>query len=206
MIIDRAEPLPRSYYQQTDSLAISRELLGKLLIAKVESQKLTAGRIVETEAYLAPEDTASHAYQYKRTKRTATMFLEGGVAYVYLCYGIHAMFNIITREEGMPHAILVRAVEPLEGIDHMLRRRNMTSVKRTLTAGPGCLTQAMGIHSGLDATPLDDSTFWLADDGFQVRSSEIVSGPRIGIPNAGAYKDMPWRYYLKGNKFVSRPS
>jgi DNA-3-methyladenine glycosylase len=205
MIIDRAEPLPRSYYQQTDSLAISRELLGKLLVAQVERGKPTVGRIVETEAYLAPEDQASHAYQFKKTKRTATMFLPGGVAYVYLCYGIHAMFNIITREEGMPHAILVRAVEPIEGIEHMLERRRMEKPKPQLTRGPGCLTKAFAIHRGHDQMPLDSDLFWLADDGYKVDTSDIASGPRVGIPNAGAYRDVPWRFYVNGNKWVSRP-
>lgn len=204
-ISSQANFIPRAYFQGTDSLKISKDLLGKILIAEVEHGQLTAGRIVETEAYLAPEDEASHAYQFKRTKRTSTMFLPGGVAYVYLCYGIHAMFNIITHEEGMPHAILIRAIEPLEGIPLMLERRKMDTVKRTLTAGPGCLTQAMGIHRGLDATPLNSKTFALADDGCLVRDDDIAKGPRIGIPNAGAYRDVPWRFYLKNNQWVSRP-
>ncbi len=205
MVIDPAKPLPRSYYQQSDSLAISRELLGKLLVAHTEHEKRTTGRIVETEAYLAPEDQASHAYQYKKTKRTATMFLPGGVAYVYLCYGIHAMFNIITHREGMPHAILIRAVEPVEGIEHMMVRRRMDQPKPQLTRGPGCLTKAFGIHRGMDQLPLDSDLFWLADDGYEVDHMDIEAGPRVGIPNAGAYKDVPWRFYLKGNKWVSRP-
>jgi DNA-3-methyladenine glycosylase len=204
-VVDQARRLPRSYFSQTDTLQITRELLGKLMIAEVEKGKRTAGRIVETEAYLAPEDVASHAYQYKYTKRTSTMFLPGGVAYVYLCYGIHAMFNIITREEGLPHAILIRAVEPLEGLDYMMERRNMDRVKRTLTAGPGCLTQAMGIHRGLDTTPLDGDVFSLADGGYPVAPDNIRTSPRIGIPSAGSYRDVPWRFYLDDNKWVSRP-
>lgn len=176
-----------------------------LLVAEVEPGKPTIGRIVETEAYLAPEDRASHAYQFKKTKRTATMFLAGGVAYVYLCYGIHAMFNIITHREGMPHAILIRAVEPVEGLSYMMERRNMDKPKRQLTAGPGCLTKAFGIHRGLDATPLDSTIFWLADDGVGPKPETMQAGPRIGIPNAGEYRYVPWRFFVSGNQWVSRP-
>lgn len=204
-VVDNTVPLSRAYYQNQSTLFITQDLLGKLLVAEVEKGKRTIGRVVETEAYLAPEDQASHAYQYKYTKRTATMFSEGGVAYVYLCYGVHAMFNLITREAGLPHAILIRAVEPLEGLEYMMERRKMHTVKRTLTAGPGCLTEAMGIHRGLDATPLDGNTFWIADDGTSPDPASVVTGPRIGIPSAGAYRDVPWRFYLQANKWVSNP-
>ena len=149
------QKLSRSFYIRADVLQISRELLGKFLLTRIGNDHITGGMIVEAEAYAGPEDRASHAYNGRRTSRTETMFQEGGVAYVYLCYGIHHLFNIVTNVEGIPHAVLIRAIVPIDGIDLMLRRRDKKAVISKLTGGPGTLTQALGIHtthSGTDLT------------------------------------------------------
>lgn len=199
------KPIEQAFYLKSDALQVSRELLGKVLVTQMPGAPVTAGKIVETEAYIAPEDKASHAYNFKKTKRTQTMFLEGGVAYVYLCYGIHALFNIITNVEGMPHAVLVRSVEPLEGQEIMLARRNKAKIERTLTAGPGCLTQALGITTHHDQHPLFQEPIWLEDRGYDYDESNIVSSERVGIAYAGEYVYKPWRFRVKDSKWTSKP-
>lgn len=197
--------LDKAFYIREDALTISRELLGKVLVTHLEKGCVTAGRIVETEAYIAPDDKASHAFNFKKTKRTTTMFREGGTAYVYLCYGIHALFNVITHEEGMPHAILIRAIEPLEGIDIMQRRRKKEKKDRTLTAGPGCVSQSLGITTDYNGYSLLGNKIWIEDRGLEVKKSDIQSGPRVGIQYAGEYKDKPWRFKIRANEWTSKP-
>lgn len=197
--------LDESFYLRADALTISRELLGKVLVSDLKDEPKTSGRIVETEAYIAPEDKASHAYNYKKTKRTKTMFMSGSTAYVYLCYGIHAMFNVITHQEGTPHAILVRAIEPMEGIDTMLQRRNRSKKERTLTAGPGCVSQALGITTKLNTCSVLGDQVWIEDNGDKISADNIQATPRVGIPSAGEYKDKPWRFKVKGTKWTSKP-
>ncbi len=136
--------LPVDFYQREDVITISRELLGKVLCTNVDG-KLTTGIIVETEAYAGVTDRASHAYGGRQTRRTKTMYAPGGTAYVYLCYGIHHLFNVVTNMEGVPHAVLIRAIQPQDGIDIMLQRRNMKNLLAKLTSGPGILSKAMGI-------------------------------------------------------------
>jgi DNA-3-methyladenine glycosylase len=166
-------------------------------MTRIGNDHITGGMIVETEAYAGPEDRASHAYNSRRTSRTEIMFHEGGVAYVYLCYGIHHLFNIVTNVEGIPHAILIRAIEPSDGIDQMLLRRNMKEVSPKLSGGPGTLTQALGIKTTQTQTDLTGEQIWLEDRGFLVPEDEIIAGPRVGVSYAGEDAENPWRFQLK---------
>lgn len=194
--------LEQHFYNRTDVLKIARELLGKVIVTTFEGQ-YTAGRIVETEAYAGEGDRASHAWGGRRTNRTEVMYGRGGTAYVYLCYGIHQMFNIVTNQQGIPHAILVRAAEPLEGVDIMLQRTGKKQLDHTLTKGPGNVGKALGIftrHTGLDL--LGDELF-IADDGFRVKSAEILATPRIGVDYAGQDAALPYRFLIRGNPYVS---
>jgi len=193
--------LTSAFYLRADVFQISRELLGKVLVTDIDG-RITAGVITETEAYHAPEDKASHAYNNKRTPRTEIFYHTGGIGYVYLCYGIHHLFNVVTNDADIPHAILNRSVEPLEGIEHMMQRRKKTKLDKTLTAGPGALSQALGINKIHNKISLLGDTVWIEDRGISVES--IVATTRVGIDYAAEYKDKPWRYYVKGNKWVSK--
>lgn len=193
--------LPSSFYLREDVFQISKELLGKVLVTDIDG-KITAGLITETEAYHAPEDKASHAYNNKRTPRTEIFYLTGGIGYVYLCYGIHHLFNVVTNASAIPHAILIRSVEPLEGVEYMMQRRKKTKIDKTLTAGPGALSQALGINKMHNRISLTGNTVWIEDRGISVES--IVATARVGIDYAEEYKDKPWRYYIQGNKWVSK--
>lgn len=194
--------LPLSFYIQSDVLEISRQLLGKYLCTYINNQ-LTTGMIVEVEAYRAPEDRASHAYGMRRTKRNESMYLEGGHAYIYFTYGLHTLFNIVTNQKGIPHAILIRAIEPKEGIDIMLQRRNKSKIERNLTAGPAILTQALGITLQDNGENLLGSKIWLEDKGIDITESNILTSPRIGIDYAGEDKLLPWRFRIKNNAWTS---
>lgn len=197
--------LARSFYTRHDVLTISKELLGKVLITQFENQ-LCAARIVETEAYRAPDDQACHAANNRRTKRTETMFLEGGHAYIYLIYGIHHLFNVVTFVQDQAHAVLIRAVEPLSGISTMLARRGLTSVKTQLTAGPGVLSKAMGVNRRYDGADLclRSGAIWLVDDGFRLPPENIMMGTRVGVAYAGEDAFRPWRFSIKENPWVSK--
>ena len=167
------------FYQREDVLTLSRELLGKTLCTNFNG-KLTSGIIVETEAYAGVTDRASHAYGGRRTNRTETMYAEGGTAYVYLCYGMHHLFNIVTNVLGVPHAILIRGIEPIDGVEFMLQRRNMKKPAPRLTAGPGCLAQALGItvkHSGLS---LLKNKIWVEDRNLLSSAKECGKLDQIG--------------------------
>lgn len=195
--------LKPGFYRGHDVVGTARSLLGKVLVSEVDGAH-TAGVIVETEAYAGPEDRACHAYLRRNTKRTAPMFLEGGVAYVYLIYGIYHLFNIVTHEAGEPYAVLVRGVEPLEGIDIMLRRRNMSLVTPGLTAGPGILTIAMGITKNLTGHSLQGPELWIEDRGIPVPETDIVAGTRVGVAYAGRDAYLPYRFSIRGNRYVSK--
>lgn len=196
--------LPASFYQRSDVVLIAQELLGKVLYTNVDNEH-TAGIIVETEAYKAPEDKASHAYNNRRTKRTEIMFAEGGVSYIYLCYGIHQMMNIVTGQLDQPHAILIRAVEPIVGIDIMLKRRNMGKIERRMTAGPGSLGKAMGISTHLNGVSLlsTDSPVYVTESARDYTPADIIASPRVGVDYAAECKDWPWRFRLKNSKWTS---
>ena len=187
--------LPKSFYLREDVIQIAQDLLGKYLFTNVDNQ-LTGGMIIEVEAYQAPEDKASHAHDNRRTKRTETMFAEGGIAYVYLCYGIHSLFNVITNQADIPHAILIRAIQPLEGIEIMLERRKKKKLDKTLTSGPGSLSQALGINCSHDATDLAGNLIWIEDRNVKVKPNQILATPRIGIDYAEEYVSKPWRFVL----------
>lgn len=179
-----------------DVVQIARDLLGKIIYTETEAG-ISSGRIVETEAYKGAEDKASHAWNNRRTARTETMFMPGGHAYVYLCYGIHHLFNVVTAPEGIPHAVLIRGIEPLEGVDLMLRRRNLQKLKSGFTYGPGTASQALGIHTGWDRCSLSQGPVCLLDDGFVYPDEDIESAPRIGIDYAEEHALLPWRFFIK---------
>ena len=194
--------LPREFYTRPDVLTISRDLLGKLLVVPGPNGERVSGKIVEVEAYRGPEDRASHAYGGRRTKRTETMYGRGGVAYVYFVYGMYYQFNVVSNVQDVPHAILVRALEPVEGIEIMRARRH-SHPDHNLTNGPGKLCIAMGIDRQLDAADLLGDRVWI-EDYEKVSPRRIARGPRIGIDYAEQWIDKPWRFWIKDNRYVSR--
>lgn len=197
--------LPKPYYQSDNVLALAQDLLGKTIVSDIGGQT-TKGRIVETEAYRAPEDRGSHAYGNKRTNRTAIMFEEGGLSYIYLCYGIHHLCNVVTGPENHAHAVLIRAIEPIDGVETILKRRNHKKVSPTLTNGPGKWTSAMGITRTLNALPYwDDQSPLRIYNSEMIDSVDIICSPRVGIGYAQAWAHMPWRYRIKGNAWTSKP-
>lgn len=193
--------LPLSFYLQDDVVLIAKELLGKVLVTNFDNE-LTSGRIVETEAYAGELDKASHASK-GRTSRTEVMFGEGGRAYVYLCYGIHQMFNIVTAKEGIAHAVLVRAVEPLQGQEVMLKRSGKTKWADTITSGPGRVGKAFGFHTSQCGLLLNGDEMYIADDGYKINEKDLLSSPRIGVDYAGEHAEWHYRFYLKESKYVS---
>ncbi len=194
--------LDYSFYNRKDVVGIARDLLGKILVTRF-GNTLTSGRIVETEAYNGVVDKASHAWSNRRTKRTEVMYGEAATAYVYLCYGIHHLFNVVTGKKDLPHAVLIRALEPLEGIDRMLIRRGKTSPGHTLTKGPGNMAKAMGLLTVHTGASLLEEEIYIADDGFRLRQTDILSSPRIGVDYAGEDAALPYRFYIRGNPWVS---
>jgi DNA-3-methyladenine glycosylase len=194
--------LSRDFYTRTGTLRIARELLGKLLVVPLEDGRRVSGMIVETEAYRGPLDKASHAYGHRRTARTESMYGTGGMAYVYFIYGMYYQFNVVTNIAGTPHAVLIRALEPVEGLDVMRERRPVRRDK-DLTSGPGKLCIAMGIDRSFDRADLLGDKLWL-EEHKHVTSRQIASGPRVGIDYAEEYAIKPWRFWLRDNIYVSR--
>jgi DNA-3-methyladenine glycosylase len=194
--------LPSSFYLHYDVCELSRFLLGKIFVSNIDGVR-TSGIIVETEAYEGVSDKASHAYNNRRTKRTETLYKKGGVLYVYQCYGIHYLTNIVTNQAEVPHAILIRAIEPLEGMEVMLQRLQKKSIKRA-TSGPGLVSKAMGINKSHDSLSLQDSLVFIEDRGNTVYTNQIVSTTRIGVEYAGAHAKWKYRFFIKGNLFVSK--
>ena len=194
--------LPREFYTRSNVLAVSRELLGKLLVVPSADGSRVSGLIVETEAYRGPQDRASHAYGGRRTGRTETMYQIGGTAYVYFVYGMYHQFNVVTNVEGIPHAILIRGLEPVEGVEVMFERRQ-GHLGRTLTNGPGKLCIALGIDRQLDAADLLGDRVWI-EEARKVPPRLIASGPRIGIDYAEEWVDKPWRFWIRDNSYVSK--
>lgn len=195
--------LPEKFYQREDVLQVSRELLGKYLFTRINGA-VTGGMIVETEAYRGPEDRASHAWNGRLTNRTRVMYAPGGLAYVYLCYGIHYLFNVVTSVQDVPHAVLVRAIEPTEGIGTQLERRKMTVLQPRITAGPGALCMALGIDRELNGASLLSDSIWIEERGTVIESKDIKTGPRVGVAYAGEHALRPWRFSIRENKFVSK--
>lgn len=194
------KPLPPSFYQHNDVIRIARDLLGKIVVT-LSDGKLTSGMIVETEAY-SYRERGCHAFNNKMTERNKTMFEPGGVAYVYLCYGVHNLFNIVTNKAGKPEAVLVRSLQPMQGEETMLARMKTRSLKR-ITSGPGKLTKALGIDRKLNGASLLTSDLWI-ENGVKINKNEIVTTTRIGIDYAGEDSKLPWRFYLKDNVWVSK--
>jgi DNA-3-methyladenine glycosylase len=197
--------LPHSFYLNTDVVSVSKSLLGKYLFTCINGL-VTCGYIVETEAYNGIIDKASHAFGNRKTSRTQTMFMEGGIAYIYLCYGIHEMLNVVTSVEGQPHAVLIRAIEPVTGIDIMQARRNMEMIKPNITAGPGSVAKALGITRNLNGVSLQSDALWIEDRGLYFTDEQIAAVPRIGVAYAGQDALLPYRFYVKGNAYVSKPN
>lgn len=195
--------LDAGFYLRKDVVKIARELLGKVLCTTIDG-KYCSGMIVETEAYAGVNDRASHAYGGRNTDRTRTMFATGGTAYIYLCYGIHHLFNVVTHLEGTPHAVLVRAIEPLEGVEYMLERRGKKTVDHTLTAGPGSLSQALGIHYTESGLSLHGDRIWIEDRGFAVPTSRITASPRVGVGYAKEDALLPYRFRIRDNPWTSK--
>ena len=194
--------IPVSYYRNSDTLELSKDILGKKLFTKIDNQ-ITSGVIVESEAYLGVSDRASHAFDNKLTSRTSTMYKEGGISYIYLCYGMHSLFNIVTNNKGIPEAILIRAIEPIDGISIMCNRRNMKEKSYNLTNGPGKLSQALGITKKLNGQSLYGDDIWIEDIKISFKKNNILSSPRIGVDYSGIDAKLPYRFYIKNNKWVS---
>jgi DNA-3-methyladenine glycosylase len=189
--------LDRDFYARP-VLRVARDCLGKILVHRT-ADGLTSGTIVEAEAYRGPEDRAAHSYGGRRTERTEAMFGRAGHAYVFLIYGLHHHFNVVAGQEGQPHAVLIRAIEPLTGVELMASRRNMSTDRKELTNGPGKLAQALGIDLGHYGKDLCSGDLFLAD-GPRVRATR---SPRIGIDYAGEWAKRPWRFFVAGNRYVS---
>ena len=196
--------LSRRFYDRPDVVLISRDLLGKFLVTRLDDGQVTTGMIVETEAYRGSNDRASHAFNNRRTDRTEIMFRGPGTAYVYLCYGVHHLFNIVTNKSNIPHAVLIRAIQPVDGIRLMLRRRGMMQQEFRMTAGPGALTRALGITVEQTGIDLLGGTIWLEDRKVRVKDSDVVAGPRVGVTYAGPDAQKPWRFRIKDNPWVSK--
>ena len=194
--------IPLSFYNRKDVVTIARQLLGKIIVTNINKQ-ITSGRIVETEAYIGITDKASHSYGGRRTPRNEHMYSAAGTAYVYICYGMHQMFNIVTNRKEIPDAVLIRAIEPMIGVEIMLQRTGKKGLDKTLTKGPGNVGKALGIfkhHSGLY---LLDEEIYLLDDHYKVPLQNTGVSKRIGVESAGTDALLPYRFYVKGNQYVS---
>ncbi len=200
-------PVERRFFQRP-TLELAPALLGLLLVHETR-EGVAAGRVVEVEAYIGPHDRAAHSYGGRRTPRTAVMFEDPGLTYVYRSYGLHVCFDVVSGPPGAPEAILVRALDPVAGLDLMRRRRGIGGDQpvsaRGLTGGPGRLTAALGITMAANGHPLWTRPLYLADDGYRVAPHHIRAGPRIGIEGAGEARAYPWRFWLAGHPAVSRP-
>lgn len=202
--IGQGKKLSHEFYTRSDTLRIARELLGKRLVvpSAIDGGRVS-GIIVETEAYMGPEDKGAHSYNNRRTPRTEVMFRAGGVAYVYFIYGMYYQFNVVTTREDVPHAVLVRAAEPEEGIEWM-RARRPGRKDTELASGPGKLCIAFGIDRTYNGADLAGDRVWIEDSGYNVTLRAIASGPRIGINYAEEFVDKPWRFWIRDNPHVSR--
>ena len=196
------EKLSLAFYQRKDVIEIAKDLLGKIVVTNIYG-KITSGRIVETEAYVANVDKASHAYNGKRTLRNEAMYAAAGAVYVYICYGMHNMLNIVTNDLNVPDAILIRALEPTKGIEIMLERTGKKMFDNTLTKGPGNVAKAMGISKSISGLMLGEKIINIYKDDLSFLQDEIGTSKRIGIDGAGTDAELPYRFFVKGNKFVS---
>ncbi|HET6628798.1 MAG TPA: DNA-3-methyladenine glycosylase [Woeseiaceae bacterium] len=196
VVVVPARALPAAFYRRDDVVQVSRELLGKVLCTRVNGA-VTKAVITETEAYAGVGDKASHAYGGRRTRRTEPMYAAGGIAYVYLCYGIHHLFNVVSGGAGTPHAILVRAARPLEGVSLMKKRRGKSATEKTLMPGPGTVSQALGITTKLTGSSLQGGRIWIEDHDVAADAVTITVGPRVGVDYAAEDAARPYRFLLK---------
>ena len=190
------------FYNRKEVLLIAAELLGKIIVTCVDGN-VTSGRIVETEAYIGLTDKASHSWLGKRTARNEHMYAQAGTSYVYICYGIHQMFNVVTNAKDIPDAVLIRAVEPLEGGGIMLTRTGKEKPDYTLTKGPGNVGKALGINKMHSGISLQGETIYIASDGYKPDKKQIGTSKRIGVEYAEKDALLPYRFYIRGNKYVS---
>ncbi|MGA9650135.1 DNA-3-methyladenine glycosylase [Pedobacter sp.] len=197
--------LNSDYYLNEDVISLAKDLLGKVLYTKIEGE-ITAGVITETEAYFGIKDKASHAFGSRRTARTETMFAQGGIAYVYLCYGIHNLFNVVTSPKDNPNAVLVRSIEPLIGVEIIEERRSMPRTKVAISAGPGSAAKALGIDRTFNAKDLSGDEIWIEDHQIYFNPDQISISPRVGVAYAQEHALLPLRFFVKGNKYVSKPN
>lgn len=195
---------PLSFFQDRDVVMLARNLLGCRLWTRINGHT-TAGVIVETEAYDGLTDRASHAYGGKRTPRTRIFYHSGGISYTYLCYGIHTLFNIITGPEEVPHAVLIRAIEPCEGIDIILKRRNHTRLKRNTAGGPGLVSKALGITRSHNGLPVNGEVCWVTKAVSKEKPGDrnIIASPRVGVNYAGNDARLPWRFRIYPSPWTS---
>ncbi len=195
--------LPREFYTRNNVLTVARQLLGQVLVVLEPTGERTAGTIVETEAYRGPEDRASHAFGGRRTTRTETMYRVGGTAYVFFVYGMYYHFNVVTNVADVPHAVLIRAIEPVEGIERM-RERRAGQPDHAMANGPGKLCIALGIDRSFDRADLLGNRVWIERGEQRIAPADIASGPRIGVDYAGEWAQKPWRFWVRGNRYISR--
>jgi DNA-3-methyladenine glycosylase len=196
------EKLPRSFFGGEDVTSIARDLIGMWLVTRF-SGETTVGMIVETEAYAGILDKASHAWNDRRTARTEVMYGPPGHAYVYLCYGMHHLFNVVTNAKNSPHAVLIRALSPVKGVTVMAKRTGKDTADTSITRGPGNLSRAMGIDVRLTGADLQGSQIFIARGNESIDPAAIIASPRIGVAYAGKDALLPYRFYLRNNPYVS---
>lgn len=183
------------FYRREDVLCIARELLGKVLVTNIGGI-YTSGMITETEAYAGIGDKGSHAWNGRRTVRNEVMYGEPGTAYIYLCYGIHHLFNVVTNEKDIPHAVLIRGIKPLDGLDAMLKRRGLEKTNDSFGNGPGKISKALGLHTKFNGERLTENKIWIEDHEIPIDKENIRVTPRIGIEYAGEDALLPYRFLI----------
>lgn len=196
------QKLPLSFYSRKDVVTIARELIGKIVISEMHGRK-TSGRIVETEAYVGTTDKASHAFAGRRNQKNEHMYHGPGTAYIYVCYGMHQMLNVVTNEEGIPDAVLIRALQPLMGLEVMSERTGKSPEDTSISRGPGNVGKALGIHKRNSGISLMEDEIYIAEDGFELPPGYLGLSKRIGVESAGADALLPYRFFIKGNVYVS---
>ena len=187
--------LLQPFYLQESAVEVARQLLGKELCTNING-KLTSGIITETEAYMGVDDKASHAWNNRRTQRTEIMYCQGGVAYIYLCYGIHSLFNVVTNIQDVPHAVLVRSISPKRGIELIKKRRPVNKPLKQIASGPGMVSQALGIDCSMTGTSLLGNKIWIENSDLQILSKQITTTARIGVDYAGPDAMLPYLFII----------
>ena len=198
-----AKKFPPRFYLQ-DTVAVARSLIGCVLWRRI-GLEVMAGRIVETEAYLGANDSASHARRGLRSERNASMYLAGGHAYVYFTYGMHWCMNVVTQEADIAEAVLLRGLEPVRGIESIRKRRPKAKRDLDLTNGPGKICMALDIDRKLDGERLDGERLYITERDIEVGEEDLVVTPRIGVENSGQAAGWPLRFFLRNNRHVSAP-